>query len=169
MTSAPRKSPPRRYFTGIGKPLSVAAPTCCRSYMWITAPPLGNASPRSFHRCSPIVPAKTVDHSVGYKLLPFFWQQADDGYEVNLLWQLVHVREQKTTTAVALLPLWQSERRGNTPTQWQILGGFFLARQCNYDTKTSRLYLFRMIPLGGRTPFATTATTSPNPLFKPAS
>jgi hypothetical protein len=103
---------------------------------------------------------KEVGTSLGLKLLPFLWQQADNGYEVNVLWRLFHLRGQNATTDSAVWPLWWSERRPDAPSRWQILGGL-VGHENNYDTKTSRFYLF-WIPIGERKSFAP-ATPHPSP------
>lgn len=95
---------------------------------------------------------KKLDTSFGYQCFPFLVQNTDDGHEINVLWRLFHLRSQSSTTEFALGPLWWSQKRPDTPLEWQLLTGL-LHRDCNDEKKTSQLYCLWLIPLGGRSEY----------------
>jgi hypothetical protein len=104
-----------------------------------------------------------LDTSIGYQLIPFVVQNTAHGWEVNLLWRLLHVRDKAAETEVEVGPLWWSEHHRGAPTSWQVLGGL-VARSCNYQAGTSRLsMLWGLIPLSGRQHFGPASAEPASP------
>ncbi len=109
--------------------------------------------------------AKTLDDSFLGQCVPFRYQTADNGSELNLLWRMYHHRQQPGRSEQTFGELlWSHERRPDAPLQWSVLGGLF-GRFCNYESGTSRIYALYGLIQGGRshfTPKSTNPNTSPH-------
>jgi len=109
----------------------------------------------SYHR------GAELDTSTANQLFPFLVQNADQGYEVNVLWRLFHLRSWKDSTEVMVAPLWWSDHREHEPMSWQILGGL-LGRDCNRSRHTSLSYaLYGLLRFGDYTPYEAAVPATP--------
>ncbi len=91
--------------------------------------------------------------SLAWNCVPISAQRTTRGNEVSIAGEFIRMRSTHDRTTIWISPLWWSEHRPAAPPAWQALGGL-LARNCDYNRRTSRWSILWCIPVGRRQPFS---------------